>query len=129
MKESEDIKKVIYSLKFLKEKLYNGIFADKLDCFDYAITALKEIQQYRAIGTVEECREAVEKQNLVSVVEKWPKDHPEKTRQGKLLKLFPNAKIEDGAVMICPKAVEPEFECDFLNCDKCARGYWLAEVD
>ena len=27
-----------------------------------AITALKEIQQYRAIGTVEECREAVEKQ-------------------------------------------------------------------
>lgn len=28
---------------------------------DIAITALKEIQQYREIGTVEECREAVEK--------------------------------------------------------------------
>ena len=28
-----------------------------------AIKALKEIQQYREIGTVEECREAVEKQN------------------------------------------------------------------
>ena len=28
-----------------------------------AISALKEIQQYREIGTVEECREAVEKQN------------------------------------------------------------------
>ena len=27
-----------------------------------AITALKEIQQYREIGTVEECREAVERQ-------------------------------------------------------------------
>ena len=27
-----------------------------------AITALKEVQQYRKIGTVEECREAVEKQ-------------------------------------------------------------------
>lgn len=27
-----------------------------------AITALKEIQQYREIGTVEECREATEKQ-------------------------------------------------------------------
>lgn len=27
-----------------------------------AISALKEVQQYRAIGTVEECREAVEKQ-------------------------------------------------------------------
>ena len=30
---------------------------------DIAISALKEIQQYREIGTVEECREAVEKQN------------------------------------------------------------------
>ena len=30
----------------------------------YCITALKEIQQYREIGTVEECREAVEKQKL-----------------------------------------------------------------
>ena len=29
----------------------------------YCISALKEIQQYREIGTVEECREAVEKQN------------------------------------------------------------------
>lgn len=27
-----------------------------------AITAIKEIQQYRKIGTVEECREAVDKQ-------------------------------------------------------------------
>ena len=29
---------------------------------DIAISVLKEIQQYRKIGTVEECREAVEKQ-------------------------------------------------------------------
>ena len=33
-----------------------------LYAFDMAISALKEIQQYREIGTVEECREAVEKQ-------------------------------------------------------------------
>ena len=32
------------------------------ESLDMAIIALKEIQQYRAIGTVEECREAVEKQ-------------------------------------------------------------------
>ena len=35
----------------------------------YCISALKEIQQYREIGTVEECREAVEKQTP-----KAPKD-------------------------------------------------------
>ena len=36
---------------------------------DIAIKALKEIQQYKAIGTAEECREAVEKQKP-----KAPKD-------------------------------------------------------
>ena len=39
------------------------------ESLEMAITALKEIQQYRAIGTVEECREAVEKQKP-----KAPKD-------------------------------------------------------
>ena len=33
-----------------------------LYAFDMAISALEEIQQYRKIGTVEECRDAVEKQ-------------------------------------------------------------------
>ena len=32
------------------------------ESLEMAIAALKEIQQYREIGTVEECREAVEKQ-------------------------------------------------------------------
>lgn len=62
MTENEEIKKVINELNFLKEKLYNGIYADRLDCIDYAISALEEIQQYREIGTVKEFREAVEKQ-------------------------------------------------------------------
>lgn len=31
------------------------------EAFDMAIKALEEIQQYRAIGTVEQCREAVER--------------------------------------------------------------------
>ena len=36
---------------------------DEIDeAFNVAISALKEVQQYRKIGTVEECREAVEKQ-------------------------------------------------------------------
>lgn len=52
MTENETIK----GLMFLKEKLYNGIYADRLDCIDYAISALKEIQQYREVGTVEEFR-------------------------------------------------------------------------
>ena len=38
----------------------------------YCITALKEIQQYREIGTVEECREAVGKQKPNKIYhKKW----------------------------------------------------------
>ena len=38
-------------------------YLEKKTVFAMAITALKEIQQYREIGTIEECREAVENQN------------------------------------------------------------------
>lgn len=62
MRENE----VIKGLMFLKEKLYNGIFQDRLECIDLAIIALEEIQKYREIGAVEECREAVEKQKSKS---------------------------------------------------------------
>lgn len=41
----------------------------------YAISALKEIQQYREIGTVEECREAVAKQKAKKCVEESCPDH------------------------------------------------------
>ena len=37
-------------------------YSERKELFETAISALKEIQQYREIGTVEECREAVEKQ-------------------------------------------------------------------
>ena len=44
-------------LKLINEDNYRTYVADGV-----AIEALEEIQQYRAIGTVEECRKAVEKQ-------------------------------------------------------------------
>ena len=40
-----------------------------------AIAALEEIQQYRAIGTVEECREAVEKQTPNKCIKDSCPDH------------------------------------------------------
>ena len=44
-------------LKLINKENYLTYVADGI-----AIEALKEVQQYREIGTVEECREAVEKQ-------------------------------------------------------------------
>ena len=49
------------AIKIIKHKV--GRFQNDIinDALDMAIKALEEVQQYRAIGTVEECREAVEK--------------------------------------------------------------------
>lgn len=52
----------IEGLEFFQEKLHNGIFGNRTECLNVAIDALKQIHQYRSIGTVEQCREAVEKQ-------------------------------------------------------------------
>ena len=41
---------------------------------DYIVDALEEVQQYRAIGTPEECRSAVEKQIPKKPVEMKPTD-------------------------------------------------------
>ena len=51
-----DIEKAIDCLKADKEYLTDMKICDGEE-MDVAIKALEEIQQYRAIGTVEECRE------------------------------------------------------------------------
>ena len=45
------------------------------EVIEMAISALKEIQQYREIGTVEECREAREKQKAKKCVQDTCHDH------------------------------------------------------
>lgn len=50
------------AINTLKNHTQYYVPTSDLEALDMAIKALKEIQQYREIGTVEECREAVEKQ-------------------------------------------------------------------
>lgn len=84
------------------------------ESLDMAIIALKEIQQYREIGTVEECREAVEKQK--------PKT-PDYEGDG----------YADGYMVydtwICPncgKQYEVDYD-DYDHCPKCGRAIRWAE--
>ena len=53
LKGSEEIQEFYYAESFIK-------------ALDVAIQALEEVQQYRTIGTSEECRAAVEKQTAIS---------------------------------------------------------------
>lgn len=48
--------------------IYGNCHTDCKDVAVVAIKALEEIQQYRKIGTVKECREAVEKQKAKKII-------------------------------------------------------------
>ena len=64
MTENETIKNIITCATMEIEDLPMGMGKT----FDVAIKALEEVQQYRAIGTPEECRAAMEKQTAKKII-------------------------------------------------------------
>lgn len=73
--------------------------------FDTAISALQEIRRYREIGTVEECREAVEKQKPKNIV-----------------------KIREGEYC-CPKCYTVYDDCifEYDHCINCGQAFQCDE--
>lgn len=78
-------------------------------------------------------------EECVAAVEKWANEHPVKTRQSELLKLFPGAEIRDGVLNVCPRKIDPEaythqrgYNCihikDDVLCPDCMRGFWFQEI-
>ena len=78
-------------------------------------------------------------EECVAAVEKWAKEHPVKTRQSELLKLFPGAEIRDGVLNVCPRKIDPEaythqrgYNCihikDDVLCPDCMRSFWFQEI-
>lgn len=68
---------------------------ETIGSLQYCITALREIQQYREIGTVEECREAVEKQEPKKPIPINHKEYADKIVNAEFLEdayLCPNCK-------------------------------------
>lgn len=72
----------------------------------------------------------------VEIVERWAKEHPRKTRQSELLKLFPRMSMTaDGVVAFCPESMDSAFVCPIKErdrydpeCGECRKKYWLEEV-
>lgn len=65
MTENEAIKELETSIDLAKMCTQNYERKNEIQGYEMAIKALEEVQQYRQIGTVEECREAVEKQTAI----------------------------------------------------------------
>lgn len=62
MTENEAIEELQNSIELAKMCTQNYERKREIQGYEMATEALREVQQYRAIGTLEECRAAVEKQ-------------------------------------------------------------------
>lgn len=80
-------------------------------------------------GTAESA-EYKDAEKYISIVKKWSDEHPIKTRQSEFLKMFPNAKVSNGVISICPKHIDSECGADCEeDCTNCRKNYWFAEVE
>lgn len=71
MTENEAIKELETSINLAKRCTQNYERKREIQGYEMAIKALEEVQKYRAIGTPEECRAAVEKQTVKKMESPW----------------------------------------------------------
>ncbi len=120
------------AVEFLKE-------ANRMHNFDNQDCAKCEINKRRGGNlscvnwTLSHPAEAVE------IVERWAKEHPQKTRQSEFLKMFPKALLFDGVPDIDPcKIIHSKInskECHAFDelgdvgCFECRKQFWNEEVE
>lgn len=72
-------------------------------------------------------------EEAVAIAEKWAAEHPTKTRQSEILKMFPGSDIDetDGCLTLNPCIIYEKMrkECAGKLCSECRRAFWLAEVE
>ena len=77
------------------------------------------------------------KEELVSIVEKWSKENPRKTRQSIFLEQWPDAVLDAfGVIELCPITVSASYrdingmcKAPEKMCNDCRREFRLKEVD
>lgn len=79
-----------------------------------------------------ECSE----EEKLSIVEKWSKEHPAKTRQSVFLEQYPEAQMinDRGCLILCPKYISSDYRNKYDNCtgrvcDDCLFEFWMQEVE
>lgn len=115
------------AVKFLKEK--NRMCKKVNDCF---ICSLGNEDGRCQIGSI--VNQRLTEEQLVENVKKWAAEHPVKTRQSEFLKMFPNAKMRDGTIIINPCEIniinaESKMCEDSSDCNECRLNYWIEEIE
>lgn len=112
-------------------KTLRRLCISKIRCDECPLLSKEESCCIADVGIDEDIGEDAEK--VVQIVEQWAKDHPVKTRQSELLKIFPYTKMDGGIISFCPISFLPEGEGDKccrknIYCNECRKEYWLTEV-
>ena len=90
--------------------------------FEFSCSELRKIQQNPTI---------------VSIVERWSKENPRKTRQDVFLEQYPETRIgDDGVLQINPCSISASHRnargnCATMRreCPNCRREFWMQEVE
>lgn len=97
--------------------------------------AVKFIEERnRMCGTMSEVW-GVDAAKIVKNTEEWAAEHPRKTRQGMLLKQYPEGEIDSrGCLMLCPKRISADCRKRYGNCTNrlcadCRKEFWSQEVE
>lgn len=115
------------AVKFLKEK--NRMCKKVNDCF---VCPLGNEEGGCQVGSI--VNQGLTEEQLVEIVKKWAAEHPVKTKQSEFLKMFPDAKMRDGAIIIDPCEInitnaESKMCEKYSDCNECRLNYWLSEVE
>lgn len=82
-----------------------------------------------------ELRKIQQNPTIVSIVERWSKENPRKTRQDMFLEQYPEAEIdEQGYLQLCPRRISADCRsrvrlCTKRLCSDCRREFWMQEVE
>lgn len=122
------------ALKFIEERnrMCERYWQVDGDCDGCPMLNVDECNELRSM--VDDAGKAVGK--TVEIVEKWSKEHPCKTRQSVFLEQWPEAKIEDGVLQLCPCMISASHRdaqggCTATQhqCSDCRREFWMQEVE
>ena len=72
-------------------------------------------------------------EKAAEIITKWTKEHPIKTRQSEMLKMFPMTRLNDeGIIDIDPCDVNTSLgqdsRCQNLDCRICKKMFWKEEI-
>ena len=72
----------------------------------------------------------------IAAVERWAQEHPRKTRQDVFMEQWPETKIKDGVLTLCPCVMseshrDAQGNCATIQreCTDCRREFWMQEVE